>query len=247
MILPTEKSKPKEINPRTLLLYGKPKSGKTTIVANLDNALILDLDNGTDYLECMAVKVKTLKDLREIAIAIEKAGKPYKYLVIDKITQLVDIAAEKAMENYLASGTAPNDPSKIVKHIIELPKGLGHWYIWNAVSELLDYLKTLAEYTIILGDSADKQILDNSEEQEEITIDLSRKLGNIVMGRVDSVGYLYRKDNQTIISFKNGEKSLSDSRALHIRGKNIVIAESDEDNNLTIYWDKIYLKTTQNE
>ena len=37
--LPTTVSKPKLVNPRTMVLYGKPKVGKTTAVCKLPNSL----------------------------------------------------------------------------------------------------------------------------------------------------------------------------------------------------------------
>ena len=43
MNLPTSKNKPATDNPKLLILFGKPKSGKTTIMAALENNLIIDL------------------------------------------------------------------------------------------------------------------------------------------------------------------------------------------------------------
>ena len=37
LILPTEKSRPATTNPKTLILFGKPKAGKSTLMAALDN------------------------------------------------------------------------------------------------------------------------------------------------------------------------------------------------------------------
>ena len=46
--------------------------------------------------------------------------------------------------------------------------------------------------------------------------------------------------NQTIISFKGGENTIVEARASHLKGQNIVIAESN-DNDISVFWDKIYL------
>lgn len=45
MLLPIEKVPAKVGNPRYLVLYGKPKTGKTTIVAAIPNNLIIDLED----------------------------------------------------------------------------------------------------------------------------------------------------------------------------------------------------------
>lgn len=49
------------------------------------------------------------------------------------------------------------------------------------------------------------------------------------------------KKNETHISFEGGDNSVREARAPHLRGKNIVIAESNENNEITTHWDRIYL------
>ena len=44
--LPTKKVKATRINPKKLIIFGKPKSGKTTCLSQLEDCLILDLENG---------------------------------------------------------------------------------------------------------------------------------------------------------------------------------------------------------
>lgn len=78
------------------------------------------------------------------------------------------------------------------------------------------------------------------EEMSEMALDLVGKLGDIICGEADAVGYVYRKKNETIISFEGGDNSVREARAPHLRGKKISIAESDADNNITLHWDRIY-------
>ena len=73
--LPKIKSTPKISNPRFLVYFGKPKSGKTTIAAALENNLIIDLENGTDFLSAMVVKAANITELSEIAASIAAANK----------------------------------------------------------------------------------------------------------------------------------------------------------------------------
>ena len=46
IVLPKEKVKAKVENPRFLIIFGKPKAGKTTLASKLDNNLIIDLERG---------------------------------------------------------------------------------------------------------------------------------------------------------------------------------------------------------
>ena len=49
-VLPNNKSKKTErMNPKRIVIYSKPKTGKTTAYAGLENNLIIDLENGSDF------------------------------------------------------------------------------------------------------------------------------------------------------------------------------------------------------
>ena len=79
------------------------------------------------------------------------------------------------------------------------------------------------------------------EELSEMSIDLTGKLGDILCGEADAIGYVYRKKNDTIVSFEGGDNSIREARANHLRGKKIVVATSDENNNITVDMTKIFL------
>ena len=92
--LPTEKVKAKVSNPRFLILFGRPKAGKTSCVAALDNNLIVDLEGGSEFLECLSIQARTVNDLAEIANALG-----YKVLRIDLFrTRLATATKEKINE-----------------------------------------------------------------------------------------------------------------------------------------------------
>lgn len=104
LILPTEKSHPTITNPKTLILFGKPKAGKSTLMAALDNNLIIDLENGYQALSAMVVQARSVQDFADIANAIrekikENDGKfPYKYITIDNATRLEEMCLPYACQ-----------------------------------------------------------------------------------------------------------------------------------------------------
>ena len=63
IVLPTSKVKANRVNPKRIVIYSKPKTGKTTAFAGLADNLILDLENGSDYVEALKVKVNNLDEL----------------------------------------------------------------------------------------------------------------------------------------------------------------------------------------
>ena len=45
---------------------------------------------------------------------------------------------------------------------------------------------------------------------------------------------MYRIKNETHISFEGGDNILKEARPLHLRGKNLTVAVSDENNNIHV-------------
>lgn len=243
IVLPKEKIKAKVENPRFLILFGKPKSGKTTLASKLDNNLIIDLEGGSEFLEALAIQARSVKDLGDIANAIREeikntGKKPYKYITIDNATRLEEMCLSYAVQLYKQTPMGKNYNGTDVR---TLPNGSGYMYLQQAVRKVLDMFKVLCDNFILIGHLKDKMINKEGEELSEMSLDLVGKLANIVCGEADAVGYVYRKKNETHISFEGGDNSVREARAPHLRGKNIVIAESNDDNSINVYWDKIYL------
>lgn len=243
IVLPKEKIQAKIENPRFLIIFGKPKSGKTTLASKLDNNLIIDLEGGSEFLVALSVQARSIKDLGEIATAIKEeikqtGKKPYKYITLDNATRLEEICLSYAVQLYKATPMGKNYNGTDVR---TLPNGAGYMYLQQAVRKVIDMFRDLCDNFILIGHLKDKMINKEGEELSEMSLDLVGKLANIVCGEADAVGYVYRKKNETHISFEGGDNSVREARAPHLRGKNIIIAESDADNNITVHWDKIYL------
>ena len=243
IVLPKEKVKAKVENPRFLIIFGKPKAGKTTLASKLDNNLIVDLEGGSEFLEALAVQARSVKDLGDIANAIREeikstGKKPYKYITLDNASRLEEICLSYAATLYRQTPMGKNYSGNDVR---TLPNGSGYMYLQQAVRKVIDMFRDLCDNFILIGHLKDKMINKEGEELFEMSLDLVGKLANIICGEADAVGYVYRKKNETHISFEGGDNSVREARAPHLRGKNIVIAESDDNNNIKVYWDKIYL------
>lgn len=116
----------------------------------------------------------------------------------------------------------------------------GYFYIRQAVRKVIDMFRELCDEFILVGHVKDVQVDQNGEELSEMALDLVGKLSSIICGEADAVGYLYRKGNETHISFKGGDGTIKEARAPHLRGKDIVIATGNEDGTITTYWKEIY-------
>lgn len=88
--LPKEKRLATRVNPGFIIIYGKPKSGKTTALSMLDDCLILDLEEGTEFMNALTIPVTDIKQMFEVARSIREAGNPYKYIAFDTASKLED-------------------------------------------------------------------------------------------------------------------------------------------------------------
>lgn len=245
LVLPKEKSVPKVNNPKFLILAGRPKAGKSTLMTALEDNLIIDLEDGYQALSALVVQARSINDFAEIANALKaeinnNEGKfPYKYITIDNATRLEEMCLPYAVQLYRQTPMGKNYQGTDVR---TLPNGSGYMYLRQAVRKVIDMFRGLCETFILITHTKDRQINFEGTEVNEIAIDLAGKLGDILCGEADAIGYVYRKKNETIISFEGGEGTVREARANHLRGKKIVVAESDDDNNITFHMDKIFLE-----
>ena len=238
IVLPTKKVKAERQNPKRLLVYSKPKTGKTTAFAGLDDNLILDLENGSDYVEALKVKVSNLQELLDAGKAIKAAGNPYKYITIDTVTALEDMIQPLAIKLYQKTPMGKNFDGD---NVTTLPNGAGYLYIRQAFFQVLDFIDTLAPHIILAGHIKDKVVDDKGEMVMSANIDLTGKIKSLICANADAIGYMYRKGNKTILSFKTNEEVTCGARPEHLRNEEIVVTEMNEKGELEFHWDKIYV------
>jgi len=236
IVLPTKKVKADRVNPKRLIVYSKPKTGKTTAFAGLDDNLIIDLENGADYVEALKVKANNLQELKEVGKAIKEANYPYKYITIDTVTALEDMVMPLAISLYQKTPMGKNYSGD---SILTLPNGAGYLYVRQAFFQVLDFIDTFAPHIILSGHIKDKQVDDKGEMVLSANIDLTGKIKSLICANADAIGYMYRKGNETIISFKTNEEVTCGARPEHLRNEEIVVSEM-KDGEIITHWDKVY-------
>lgn len=251
--LPKEKIKASRINPRSLVLFGKEKSGKSTILSALNNCLIIDVERGTDFLDALkfdVIKKAEEEDtlpiviLKKLINKIKEGNKKkgdyvYKYIALDTVSALEDIVLPYANKLYKDT---PQGRNWIGDDVTTLPNGAGYRFTRMALFEIINELESICDTLIILGHVKDKMIEVNGEEINERGLDLIGKSSSILCSKVDAIGYVYRKENKTIINFRPSESLIVGGRSKHLIGQEIVVAESDENNKITVDWSKIFVE-----
>lgn len=240
--LPLAKISPISVSPKTLVMYSKPKVGKTLAVSMLENALIIDLENGSDFIEAMKIKASTIDDIKEIVKAIHKAGKPYKYIVVDTLSRLEDMVLPYAKEMYKKTIQGKSfDPTNDKNvSILDIPNGLGYHKVREHFFEVLSWLETCADRVILLGHLKPKDVNNSDTEVDAKKIDLYGKSGRILAANVDSIALMYREEDKCILTFKTADDVICGSRSTHLRNQDIVLTEMI-DGQIIAHWDKIYI------
>ena len=251
-LLPDDKSVVTVVNPKTMVLFGGTKQGKTTLVANLEDNLIIDLEGGTRYYECLAIDVPGIASadpkksdwdvLKSIVLDLKKYkeenGKnKYTRITLDTAGVLEDMVMPYAIQLYKSEPRNKNYQGKNLKTV---PNGAGWQYIRDAFFNVIAMFSLYCDNLIIVAHTKAKTINKGGQELEVTDIDVSGKMSQMLAARTEAIGLVYRKGNQTMVSFKGEQFIVSGARPSHLKEQEFVLAESDDKLNITFHWDKIF-------
>ena len=180
IVLPTKKQQVLDYNPRLLVIYSKPKMGKSTFCAALDDNLIIDLDKGGyRALEAMVVPASSYTELREIAISLDAKKKelgkvPYRFITLDNSTHLEEYCLYYALLLYRQTqqgkdfGNYTDKDGKTVFNtkadVRQLPRGGGYLYVREAVKRAIEMFMPYCETLILIGHVKDSLINKDASE-----------------------------------------------------------------------------------
>ena len=246
-LLPTTKSVKKSNDPKNLILFGLPKVGKTTSLSKLPNALLIDMENGTDYIDdAFVIKANNFVDLYKIAKALKDEENEFKFVILDTVTALEDIALKLAAKRYKESPVGRNWDGT-GKDILKLPNGSGYYWSRLAMQEIIGWFEDQKYNLILTGHTKDKNLIEGGSELNVKTLDLQGKTGTILSAKSDAIAYLYR-DTETgslMANFGDMNSVLTGARMPHLAGKTIELAErkmNEETGEWEIitHWDRIF-------
>lgn len=100
MILPDQVIEASNPDPKNLVIYGKPKVGKTKLVSFLPDTLILDLEDGARYVSAKKVKIIGLKPPKEKEERKEARHKKREFYLTEVITSLIDYKKDNGEYKY---------------------------------------------------------------------------------------------------------------------------------------------------
>ena len=218
-------------SPKNMVIYGPPKIGKTTMLSKLDNCLIIDLEDGSDMVDALKVKVNNLGMLATIGKEIIQEQKPYKYVAIDTISKLEEWCEVEGKRIYMKTPMGKNFEQKNPgASVLSLPNGAGYLYLRIAYKQWIDRLNLLADHIILVGHLKDKMLEKKGKEVAVKDLDLTGKIKQITCANADAIGYIFRENEQTMISFNSLDDVTAGSRCDHLKGQT-----------MPFEWNKIFI------
>jgi len=240
--LPNTVEKPQSMNPRRMVIFAHTKVGKTEALSKLKNALLLDLEEGSEFVEAMKIDIVDIlrkNDTNPMAIFqsigdqlldyYKKNSKwQYDYLILDTTSALEGFARKYATILYKQTPIGKGFPGTDV--VAELPNGGGYDWLRKAFDALLTPLQGKCNTCFILVSHVkDSSINKQGKDLAAKDLALTGKLKQIVSAGADAIGFMYRNPeniNQTFLSFETHEQDLATgARPPHLSNQKFVILE----------------------
>ena len=122
-LLPTTKIQSTTNDPRNLIIFSNPKTGKSSALAQLPDTLILDLEDGYKYLSgCYVQPISSVQDMYNTAKALRTEEHNFKFVAIDTVTKLEELALSLAKKLYQDTPMGKNYDGD---NVLKLPNGAG--------------------------------------------------------------------------------------------------------------------------
>lgn len=119
--------------PNIELLYGVPGIGKTTLISKLPNMLLIDLENGSNFLDVKRVKATSFNDLLDVItwIGTDEQFKLIEHVAIDTLTEI---------DKFIISDVCKENEWETIE---EPGFGKGYPHAYKRYNKLLTYARAL--------------------------------------------------------------------------------------------------------
>ena len=172
----------RDLRGKYVLLYGKPKSGKTTAACAFPNSLLVAFERGYNAIGGVrAVDITKWADWKMVLRQLEKpeAQKMYETIIIDTISIAWDYC-----EQYICAQNG-------VQKINEIPWGGGYSACKKEFEGVLRKITMLGYGIVLIAHSATRvEKTADGSEVEIISPEMPKRASEICNGLVDIIGYI---------------------------------------------------------
>ena len=174
----------KQLRAQRVCFYGVESVGKTTLAAQAESPIFLDVENGTSHLDVPRIAVKTWGALIDAvrALATDEYSQ-FKTVVLDSI----DWAERLCIEDLKAE--------KKIKSLEEIPYGKGFTMGSERMARFLnelDYLIDVGRHVVLIGHAQVKRVEppDQVQAYDRYELKLIKQTGPMVKEWVDHLFFL---------------------------------------------------------
>lgn len=172
----------RDLRGKYVLLYGKPKSGKTTAACAFPNSLLIAFERGYNAIGGVrAVDITKWSDYKQVLRQLEKpeAQKMYETVIIDTISIAWDYC-----EQYVCAQNG-------VQKIADIPWGGGYTAAKKEFESTLRKITMLGYGIVLISHSATRtEKTADGSEIEIIFPEMPKRAAEICNGLVDIIGYI---------------------------------------------------------
>lgn len=172
----------------SVLFYGEPKSGKTTIATKFPRHLLLAFEKGYSAIPgAMAQPIDKWSDFRKVLKQLKdpKAKELYETVIVDT----ADIAYDLC-EKYICDNAQRSDGGIGVDAIGDIPFGKGYTLVAKEFDESLRSIVQMGYGLVLISHAVDKTFKNElGQEYNQIVPTLGSKPRNIVSRLCDIIGY----------------------------------------------------------
>lgn len=182
----------KDLSGYSVLMYGTPKSGKTTTASQFPASLILAFEKGYSAIpNVRAVPVNSWSEFKQYLRQLEKdeMKKTFKTIVVDT----ADIAYDYCMK-YICS--KESDAQHDYDSVGDIPYGKGYKLTETEFDECIRKILQLDYGLVLISHAQDKTFTDtNGQEYNQIVPTLDARARKICERTCDIIGYTHSEYN----------------------------------------------------
>lgn len=205
----------KNIQAPRIVLYGTPKTGKSTFASTIPNNIFLDIENGSGALNVARIgadKLSTYDDFKNVLKSLYEQKHEFKVLTVDTLDTLEQLVFAQAAKEHGKNTIA------------DVGYGAGYvtaTNIWKSVLQGFDMLRDERGMMILLiGHDVVKRYDDPlTESYDRYALSLHEKTANILKNWSDVIGFVnndvFVKKEE--VGFKNSVKrATAGDKMIHV-------------------------------
>jgi len=177
--LPTEVSqKVNDLGKQIILIYGRPKIGKSTLCSKFPDALFLATEPGLNHLEVFKQPIRNWAEFMAACKDVAEGKHKFKTIVVDTIDALIPL-----LQTYI-------EEQNSVDYIGDLPHGKGWFLATSELRRVLNKLTMLPYGLILVSHAKQEEIETKTAKYKRFSIDIGGKNQNAILNLMDIILFM---------------------------------------------------------